>query len=189
MADYRYSCVESFKEGSHYILDWADDLWLGSSGSLVLGFDYIALLLCAMTGVVFMFVFLSLCAPHQANKSGLVLCLVLTEILVLTAFISYNIFVFFVCFEAAAIPMFLAIAHYGSTNKRTFAAAQFAGYTVLSSAFAFPGVLMLYYKFNTANYLYMLGNLALLSASDKIILFVVFGLAFAVKTPLVPFHS
>lgn len=108
------------------------------------------------------------------------------------AFLSTNLLLFFLFYEAELIPLYLLIAIWGG-DRRSYAATKFLLYTAVS------GFLLLGVFFGTAVMgsglqsalsfdFEVLKNLALPSATQFPLLIVLL-IAFGIKIPLVPFHT
>jgi len=83
---------------------------LTPEGALVFGYDYFTLIMCAMTALVFSFVYLiNLFDENLKRKKLFYTCLLLVEMCVLLAFMSMNILSFLVFFESSLVPMALVI--------------------------------------------------------------------------------
>ncbi|MEX0755087.1 MAG: NADH-quinone oxidoreductase subunit M [Actinomycetota bacterium] len=114
------------------------------------------------------------------------------ETAVLGAFLSLDLLLFFVFFEALLVPMFLLIGVWGST-RRIYAAVKFFLYTMAGSAFLLVGIFVLYVlsgdELGRATFdLTQLQQLDLPPGTARW-LFVAFFVAFAVKAPLFPVHT
>ena len=114
------------------------------------------------------------------------------------AFLSFDGILFYIFFELSLLPLFFLIFLWGG-EKRVYAAFKFLIYTFFASLFLLGGlvVMMLMNKAETGQIsaslldfynldFVFIGN-QLLSA--QALLFFCFVFAFAVKTPLVPFHT
>ena len=66
-------------------------------------------------------------------------------------FLTLDLFVFFVFFEALFIPMYFLIGLFGSGAKRILANYYLLGYTLLGSVFMLVGLVMLFTKVKTTN--------------------------------------
>ncbi|MFO7547596.1 MAG: NADH-quinone oxidoreductase subunit M [Acidimicrobiia bacterium] len=110
----------------------------------------------------------------------------------LGVFLSLDLFIFFVFFEAILIPMYFIIGVWGS-ERRIYAAVKFFLYTALGSAFMLAAIIAL--GFQAADQLGaptfdFVRLLTLeLDRSTQLWLFIAFGLAFGIKVPLFPFHT
>ena len=107
-------------------------------------------------------------------------------------FISLDLFLFFVFFEAVLVPMYFIIGIWGS-DRRKYAAMKFFIYTAFGSALMLAGIIALAVmhrqEFGSASF--ALGDLILvdLSQATERWLFAAFALAFAIKVPLFPLHT
>jgi NADH-quinone oxidoreductase subunit M len=108
-------------------------------------------------------------------------------------FVSLDLFLFFVFWEAMLIPMYLVIGVWGGGN-RIYAAVKFVLYTMVGSALMLVAILALYFQHGTATgtYTFDLPTLArwvLPPGLGQDLMFLAFALAFAIKVPLFPFHT
>ena len=120
------------------------------------------------------------------NYKQFVLLILLTEIFLILAFISTNIFCFFVSFETILVPMFLIIGHWGGRERKVKAAFYFFFYTLIGSFFMLFGLLYIYLIEGTFDYTTLVHTI--FSREDQNLLFWCFFIPFAVKTPMFPFH-
>jgi NADH-quinone oxidoreductase subunit M len=112
--------------------------------------------------------------------------LFLLEFFLLNIFMVEEVLLFYVFFEACAIPMFLFIGIWGSTIRRVYASFKFLFYTLVGSILMFLMLAWFYYVFGTT-------NINVLSSFSfpvylQICFFVAFFSSFAVKIPMVPIH-
>lgn len=106
----------------------------------------------------------------------------------LGTFLAADAVLFFFFFEAMIIPAAVLIAAFGSENRKA-AAMTFAIYTLAGSA---PMAFGLWYAVavtGSTDPALLAERIALLPVHAQDILFAVFALAFAVKTPLFPLHG
>ena len=106
---------------------------------------------------------------------------------------SLDLFLFYFFWEAMLLPVFMIIGLFGSGN-RVFSTLKITIYTIMGSLFMFVSILYLgvayYYEFGMWSFaLSDLVNITSLAREQKILLFLGFMLAFAIKIPLFPFHS
>jgi NADH-quinone oxidoreductase subunit M len=107
-------------------------------------------------------------------------------------FLSLDLFLFFVFFEAILVPMYFIIGVWGS-ERRVYAAMKFFIYTAFGSALMLAGIIALSIthsqEFGTVSFqLSDLMNLSLSVGAERW-LFAAFALAFAIKVPLFPLHT
>lgn len=109
------------------------------------------------------------------------------EVLLILAFTSRDIFVFYVFFEAVLVPMFFLLGMYGSQPRNIRAAFKMFFYTLAGSLPMLAGIIMMVYNCGTTDY-EVLSNSSL-SHSRQIIIFVLWFIGLSVKTPLIPMHG
>ncbi len=128
---------------------------------------------------------------HGRVKEFLILML-LQETAMIGVFLSLDMFLFYVFWEASLIPMALLIGVYGH-GRKIYAAVKFFLYTMLASVFMLGVIIWLYLNVGTFDYTTI--QTALLSgrvpgvAAAAPWLFLGFFIAFAVKVPIFPFHT
>jgi len=166
---------------------WIEGLGVGWH----LGVDGISLLLVLLTTVL---------VPVALAASGgidhrvrlFVAMNLLLEAGLIGVFLSLDLFLFFVFFEAILIPMAFIIGIWGSEN-RIYAAVKFFLYTALGSALMLAGIIALALihreQVGEISFSY-LGMLDLdLGLSTQRWLFGAFVVAFAIKVPVFPLHT
>ena len=116
----------------------------------------------------------------------------LTEAFVIGVFTSFDLIVFYVFYELTLLPMLFVIGIWGY-KLRLYSAYKFFIYIFISSLFLLLGIASLsvyHYKVNgffSFSYFELLG--LNIPNGFEIFLFLLFFIAFAVKTPIVPFHT
>ena len=114
----------------------------------------------------------------------------------LGAFVSIDIFLFYVFWEAMLIPMYFLIGIWGGKD-RVYAAMKFFLYTMVGSLLMLVAIFYLSYqhKVQFGSYSTALFDLYKVQIqgggfqSPQSLLFLAFALAFAIKVPLFPFHT
>jgi len=168
--------------------------WIKAFGiSWHLGVDGISLWLVVLTAVLFPIALLGP-AVHKDLKSYTV-WLLLLEAAMIGAFLSLDLFLFFVFFEVVLVPMYFLIGGWGYAN-RTYAALKFFVFTLVGSAFLLVGIIVLANLHATSGPgevrrvtfdLVELANTP--GIGDSRLLFLAFMVAFAVKVPVFPLHT
>jgi NADH-quinone oxidoreductase subunit M len=104
-------------------------------------------------------------------------------------FLATDLVLFYVFWEAMLIPAYFLLFLYGEGTRPGSAALKFVLYTLAGSLLMLVGVIGEYIA--TGHQTFDLAQLAKLAPgpSTQFALFFVFALAFAIKTPLFPFHS
>ena len=168
--------------------------WMPTLGvSFHVGIDGISLLLVLLTTLLTPIALASAWHAIEDRTKEFVITMLLLETGMLGVFVSLDLFLFFVFWEAMLIPMYLIIGVWGGGN-RIYAAVKFVLYTMVGSALMLVAILALYYQHGaaTGTYTFDLPTLArwvLPPGLAQNLMFLAFALAFAIKVPLFPFHT
>ncbi|MBI2877627.1 MAG: NADH-quinone oxidoreductase subunit M, partial [Candidatus Tectomicrobia bacterium] len=118
--------------------------------------------------------------------------MLLLETGMLGVFVSLNVFLFYVFWEAMLIPMYFLIGIWGGP-RRIYAAVKFFLYTMAGSLLMLVAILSLYFLNyrHTGQYEFDLPQLLQLPIAPELQfwLFLAFALSFAIKVPMFPFHT
>jgi NADH-quinone oxidoreductase subunit M len=129
----------------------------------------------------------------RREKAYYALLLVLTTGMI-GVFVALDLFLFYVFWEMMLIPMYFIIGVWGGKG-RLYASIKFFIYTTLGSLLMLVAILVLYYSAGRASgglYSFAYDHIlrwATLPVSAQFWLFGAFFLAFAIKVPMVPFHT
>jgi len=156
-----------------------------------LGVDGISLWLVMLTGLLFPIALLA-APPHHDDKAFYAWVLML-EGGCLGAFLSLDVFLFFLFFEIVLVPMYFMINGWGYDDRK-YAATKFFLFTMLGSAFMLVGAISLAYLHAkggpvTFDLRALAENQGVLARTTSRAIFVSFAVAFAVKVPLFPLHT
>jgi len=171
--------------------------WLPNIGvSYLIGIDGISLLLIMLTTFLVPIIILSAWKAVEKNVRNYLFFMLFLETTILGAFVSLDIFLFYIFWEAMLIPMFFIIGIWGG-KERIYAAQKFLLYTVAGSVPMLVAIIYLVaqHKMQFGVYsasLLNLSNLALPGVgffSVQGLIFLAFSLAFAIKVPLFPLHT
>ncbi len=167
--------------------------WLPDFGiSYHVGVDGISLLLVVLT--TFLTPVALLCSWESVDERvGEFSFFMLTlEAAMIGVFISLDLFLFYVFWDAMLIPMYFLIGIWGY-DRRIYASMKFLLYTMAGSVLMLLAILWLaYYHQNTTGVpSFDLADLIALDVPGgaQTWLFLAFALAFAIKVPLFPFHT
>ena len=105
------------------------------------------------------------------------------------AFLAADLAVFYVFFEATLIPALYLVARYGDRATGGQAAQRFFLYTMAGSMLMLVAIWYLAAVTGTLQISQLAIDVPALSGTEQVWLALAFVLAFAVKTPLVPFHG
>jgi NADH-quinone oxidoreductase subunit M len=156
-----------------------------------LGVDGISLLLVALTVVLFPISLAASTAITDRVRQYAAAMLFL-EAGILGVFLSLDLLVFFVFWEAMLVPMYFIIGIWGG-GRRVYAAVKFFLFTAFGSALMFAGILALAFLAGdqlgrpTFDFVELLG--VELTRTAQLWLFAGFALSFGIKVPLFPFHT
>jgi NADH-quinone oxidoreductase subunit M len=118
--------------------------------------------------------------------------MLLLESAIIGVFVSIDLFLFYVFWDAMLIPMYFLIGVWGY-ERRVYAAVKFILYTMAGSVLMLIAILGLatLHKATTGSYSFDLQLLAEMpvAAHLQTWFFLAFALAFAIKVPLFPFHT
>jgi len=167
--------------------------WIPSFGiTYAIGVDGITLFLLVLTG--FLTPIALLCSWESVHKKTRSFCvaILLLEAAMIGVFVSIDLFLFYVFWDAMLIPMYFLIGIWGY-DRRIYAAVKFLLYTMAGSVLMLLAILGLavLHQQATGNYSFDLQALYALEIPRNIQFwfFLAFALAFAIKVPLFPFHT
>ncbi len=152
-----------------------------------LGVDGISLWLVVLNA--FLTVIAILATPVTKRTPGFVALMLVMAAGMAGVFLAVDLVLFYVFWEAMLIPAYFLLWLYGEGPRPGAAALKFVLYTLAGSFLMLAGVIGEYIA--TGSHTFDLAQLATLAPSSALQfgLFFVFALAFAIKTPLFPFHS
>ncbi len=158
------------------------------------GIDGISLLLILLTTFLTPLVILSSWMDVKDKVKAYIVCLLLLETGMLGVFVSLDLVLFYVFWEAMLVPMYLLIGVWGGP-RRIYAAVKFFLYTMLGSVLMLVAILVLFFSYSdplTHQHTFDLVTLVKahsLTGRMALLGFCAFGLAFAIKVPMFPFHT
>lgn len=170
--------------------DWIQQLGISCS----FGIDGISIVLIILTTfLVLLALIVSKESITHKFKPYYSLIFILTTA-VLGVFTSKDLFLFFLFWELELIPMYFLIAIWGSGRKE-YSATKFVLYTFAGSIFMLASILAVYFNYhsNTGIYTFdintLIENTYVYPTVFGVLAFLGFFIAFAVKLPVVPFHT
>jgi len=165
--------------------------WIGQLIRYHLGVDGISLWLVLLTTLLVpLSILVSWKSIHDRVKEFFILLLLL-EMAMIGVFLSLDMFLFYVFWEANLIPMALLIGMYGH-ERRVYAAVKFFLYTTVASVFMLAAIIWLYthtHSFDYATVRQWIADGNANGGSALQWLFLGFFIAFAVKVPIFPLHT
>jgi NADH-quinone oxidoreductase subunit M len=167
--------------------------WIRSLGvSFALGVDGIALVLVALVAVLTPAVVIA--SWHEESPGGeqspkiFFALLLLLEVMLIGVFTATDVLLFYVFFEAMLVPMYFLIGSFGGP-RRQYAAIKFFLYSLLGGLIMLAAVIGLYISANKGTFAFDQLVGAVRDPGTQKLLFLGFFVAFAIKAPLVPFHT
>lgn len=163
------------------------------------GIDGLSFWLVILTTFIMPIAVISTWHAVEKRVTAFYVFLLLLESAMIGVFVSLDLLVFYLFFEASLIPMFFLIGVWGGEN-RIYAAVKFFIFTALGSLLMLVAIIGLYYlyadqtgfggSFDFVSILTALKNGTLvLPPQTGMLLFLAFALAFAIKVPVFPFHT
>src|SRR5690349_24072333 len=170
--------------------------WIKDFGvSFALGVDGIALVMLLLVGVLVPIVIGSSwneragdVATDRRSMKAFFAWLLLLEAMMIGVFAATDVFLFYVFFEAMLVPMYFLIGSFGGP-RRQYAAVKFFLYSLVGGLVMLASVIGLYFATSARTF-----DFSQLVAGDidpglQKWLFLGFFIGFAIKAPLVPFHT
>ena len=167
--------------------------WIPAFGiSYFVGVDGISLFLLVLTGFLTPLAFLGSWESVHNRTRAFCIVILLLESAMIGVFVSLDLFLFYVFWDAMLIPMYFLIGIWGY-DRRVYAAVKFILYTMAGSVLMLLAILSLAYlqKEAVGTYTFDLLRLYELEIAPRLQFwfFAAFALAFAIKVPLFPFHT
>jgi NADH-quinone oxidoreductase subunit M len=169
-------------------------VWIQSIGAFYhVGVDGMSLWLVLLTTLLVPISILSSWTAVEKRELAFFAFILLLEAAMIGVFVSLDLLLFYLFFEASLVPMFFLIGVWGSGERRLYAAIKFFIYTAVGSLLMLVGVIALWLAFGTFDYVTIFNGLLAdpgrISAQAGFWLFLAFAVAFSVKVPLFPLHT
>ncbi|MEO7971492.1 MAG: NADH-quinone oxidoreductase subunit M [bacterium] len=170
-----------------------DVLWIGSIGARYhVGVDGISLWLVLLTALLMPIAILSSWTAIKKRQLSYYLFLQLLAGAMVGVFVSLDLLLFYLFFEASLVPMFFLIGIWGG-ERRVYAAIKFFIYTSVGSLLMLVGIIALFYIYGTFDYVAILSAMSTgattLAPRAEFWLFLAFAFAFSIKVPIFPLHT
>jgi NADH-quinone oxidoreductase subunit M len=168
--------------------------WLPTYGiSYYVGVDGISLLLVMLTTFLTPICVLATWEDIQHRVKEFMVCLLFLMSGMIGVFVSLDLFLFYVFWEVMLIPMYLLIGVWGNPARRVYAAIKFFLFTMFGSLLMLVAILVLYFHYGKTTGTYTFDLLKMYGVAIpfnmQFWMFLAFGLAFAIKVPMFPFHT
>ena len=167
--------------------------WVPSFGiSYLVGVDGLSLFLVILTTFLMPVAVISSTSAVKDRVKEYLISFMLLDVAMIGAFVSLDLFLFFIFWELMLIPMALIIGVWGSEN-RVYAAVKFFIYTMAGSALMLVALLYMVVQYKGLTGIYSFDYFELrrliLPPAVQMWLFAAFALSFAIKVPLWPLHT
>jgi NADH-quinone oxidoreductase subunit M len=170
--------------------------WIPGFGvDFALGVDGIALVMLLLIGVLVPLVVVASwrdTAPGTRSMRIFFAWLLLLESMMVGVFAATDVFLFYVFFEAMLVPMYFIIGSFGGP-RRQYAAVKFFLYSLVGGLVMLAAVIGLYVagvnELGEGTFAFDVLRQISIDPGLQKLLFLGFFIAFAIKAPLVPFHT
>ncbi|HEY3581828.1 MAG TPA: NADH-quinone oxidoreductase subunit M, partial [Pyrinomonadaceae bacterium] len=165
--------------------------WIGSIGARYhVAVDGVSMWLVLLTTLLMPIAVLSSWNAIHKRPLAYYAFLLVLESAMIGVFVSLDLLLFYLFFEASLVPMFFLIGIWGG-ERRIYAAIKFFIYTAVGSLLMLVGIIALWFIYNTFDYPTLLQAISAnpLAPRAELALFAAFALAFCIKVPLFPLHT
>jgi NADH-quinone oxidoreductase subunit M len=158
------------------------------------GIDGISLLLVLLTTFLTPLTLLSSWSSIQKNVKGFTFFMLMLEVGMLGVFVSLDLFLFYIFWEAMLIPMYFIIGIWGG-EQRIYASVKFFIYTMFGSLLMLVAIIWLAVYASTPLGYFTTNLLELYKVGPNVpgtiqnYMFLAFAFSFAIKVPLFPLHT
>jgi NADH-quinone oxidoreductase subunit M len=163
------------------------------------GIDGLSFWLVLLTTFIMPISVISTWRAVEKRPTAFYVFLLLMESAMIGVFVSLDLLVFYLFFEASLVPMFFLIGIWGGKN-RVYAAIKFFIFTAVGSLLMLVAIIGLYYVYadqtglnGTFDFVSIVNAMKtgtiVLAPQTATLLFLAFALAFSIKVPLFPFHT
>ncbi len=170
-----------------------DIAWIADAGvRFHIGVDGISLLLVLLTAFLVPIIVLAAWSHDFRNEKAFYALMLLMQTGLMGVFVSFDAFLFYFFWELALIPIYFLAGIWSTADDRAAVTFKFFLYTIVGSLFMLAGFVVVYIATPGAHSsdiqaMYAAGR-ALPPAAQSLVFWGIF-LAFAVKMPVVPFHT
>ncbi len=159
-----------------------------------LGVDGLSVAMVVLTTTLTWISILASFGPIRDRVKEYMMAFLVLEVGMLGVFVALDLFLFYIFWEVVLVPMYLIIGIWGGSN-RIYATLKFVLYTLVGSLLMLVAILATAFAYQAAT-----GSWA--GAFDiealaghgfdgtfQLLAFAAFALAFAIKVPMIPFHT
>lgn len=159
-----------------------------------LGVDGISMLFVPATAALALLAVLYVDPTVKHNVGGYLAALLAFEACMMGAFMSVDLFLFWLFFVAEIVPSYLLITRWGTGSERREAANSYLVYMLLASAAVLVGIILLAVNHggvaqNGLSFDYIKLLTVPISEKTQALIFFIMCLGLAIKAPLFPLHT
>ncbi|WP_108064070.1 NADH-quinone oxidoreductase subunit M [Poseidonibacter lekithochrous] len=158
--------------------------------NFVAGVDGVSLFLIVM--ITFMTMISIIALTEKRNVKNLIITMLYLQMTMVGVFVALDVIMFYIFWELTLIPMFYIIGFWGA-ERRFYAAIKFFLYTFTGSVIMLIGMLYFGYVYHQETGVWSFNLLdwytVPLTFDIQLWLFIAFFFGFAVKVPMIPFHT
>lgn len=165
-----------------------DHAWLPFGARYTVGVDGISLLLVMLTTFLTPLTIFGAFKAIEKRTKEFYIAMLLLETAMIGTLVAMDMVLFYVFWELMLIPMYLLIGIWGG-ERRLYASLKFFIYTFAGSVLMLVAILYMYTKGGLQSFAYLDFLKNGMGIKEQMWLFAAFGLAFAIKVPIFPFHT
>ncbi|MDA0986840.1 MAG: NADH-quinone oxidoreductase subunit M [Bacteroidetes bacterium] len=173
----------------------ANQLFIDLDIKYAVGIDGLSLILILLTTFLTPITILSAFKSIEKRVNEFIVMMLMLEVGMIGVFVSTDLFLFYIFWEAILIPMYFIIGIWGGQN-RIYATIKFFIFTMAGSLLMLVAILWMgnyavaqsIGKFST-DYLVLLEIAKSIPENVQLYLFLAFTISFAIKVPLFPLHT
>jgi NADH-quinone oxidoreductase subunit M len=160
----------------------------GPEVRFALGVDGLSILMVALTAILMPIVVLSTWGHVDKRVKEFMVWLLVMETGMLGVFLATDLVLFYFFWEVSLIPLYFLIGIWGG-ERRLYATLKFFLFTFAGSLVMLIAAIALVYRFHSADIAHLSELAGRLPPSEQRWLFLGFAIAFAIKVPVIPFHT
>ena len=153
-----------------------------------MGVDGISILLVALTAFLMPIVVLSTFGHIRDRVKEFCVWLLVMQTGMFGVFLATDLVLFYFFWEVSLVPLYFMLGIWGS-SRRLYATIKFFLYTLAGSLLMLIAAIYLIYQHGTTDIAELTARLAGEPLDGQLWLFLGFAIAFAIKVPMLPFHT
>ncbi len=176
--------TQSIKDSLSINIDWINSPNINFN----IGLDGMSLLMVFLTNLLMPLIILSGLNKNQERPQILYSLMLLMNFALIGVFVSFDGFLYYIFWELALIPIYFIALNWGGPNRATVTL-KFFIYTLAGSLLMLFGFLYLYWATPSHNLSWVDLTVNHICSCKQGFIFWMFFLAFAIKIPIIPFHT